>query len=81
MTISDLGDMIAVEAHLVSMDASIASSLGGIVNGLIALQAFNSDLSQNVKSLLANTKIQVKDNILSINTVIAPGLIVDMLND
>ena len=81
LTIAGVDDMISIEARLVSTDPAMAQSLGGIANGLISLQAFNDDLDPELKSLLANTRVEVKDNILSISTVITPELIVNVLDD
>ena len=79
--ISDHEDLIAVDAQLVTGDAKIAESIGGIVNGLISLQAFNSDLDPRILSLIQNTRVEVVDNVLSVNTVIDPGLVLSMLSD
>lgn len=81
LTIAGVEDMISIEAQLVSTDPAMAESLGGIANGLISLQAFNSDLDPEIKNLLLNTKIDVKDNVLSISTVLTPELIVKTLDD
>ena len=80
LTIAGVGDMISVEAQLVSADPAIAASLGGIANGLISLQVFNPDLDPELKSLLANTKVDVTENVLSIRTVITADVIVRTLN-
>ncbi len=77
--ISDLDGNVAIEAKLVSTDPKMAESIAGIANGLISLQAFNSDLDSAAKSVLANTKIKVDDNVLSISTVIEPALFTDLL--
>ncbi len=81
LTIAGIDDMILIEAQLVSTDPAMAQSLGGIANGLISLQAFNSELDPELKSLLLNTKIDVTDNVLSISTVITPDVIVKVLED
>ena len=81
LTIAGVDDMISIEAQLVSTDPAMAQSLGGIANGLISLQAFNSELDPELKSLLLNTKIDVTDNVLSISTVITPDVIVKALDD
>jgi hypothetical protein len=81
LTIAAIEDMISIEAQLVSKDPAMAQSLGGIANGLIGLQAFNSELDPDIKSLIANTRINVSDNVLSISTVIKPEVIVNALND
>ena len=81
LMISDLGGMIAVEAKLVSSDAKMASAIGGIANGLIAMQAFNSELDPKLQEVISNTKIEVNDNVLSVNTVVEPALVVSILED
>ena len=81
LMVSDSNGMIAIEAQLVSTDPKMAESIGGIANGLISLQAFNSDLDPHLKSLLANTKVEVTDNVLSISTVITPDFIIGVLED
>jgi hypothetical protein len=81
LLISDSAGKIAVEAQLVSTDPAMAASVGSIVNGLISLQAFNSELGPELKSLIQNTRVKVKDNVLSVSTVIDPELIVSVLDD
>lgn len=81
LMISDFKGSIAVEAKLVSADKEMAQALGGIANGLIAMQAFNSEIDERLKSVIANTKITVVENVLSLSTVLAPDLIVDALNN
>jgi hypothetical protein len=79
--VSDSGGQIAVEAQLVSTDPKMAASIASIVNGLISLQAFNSDLDPELLSLIQNTKVKVKDNVLTVSTVIDPELVVSVLDD
>src|SRR5690606_18453413 len=81
LLVSDRGGLISVEAQLVSHEPSMAQSLGGIINGLIGLQALDQDLDPDILAMLRNTKIDVKDRILSINAVINPDLVVRMLED
>jgi len=81
LLISDSGGQIAVEAQIVSTDPAMAASIGSIVSGLISLQAFNSELGPELKSLIQNTRVKVKDNVLSVSTVIDPELIVSVLDD
>ena len=59
----------------------MAEAIGGIVNGLIALQAFNSELGPEVQQLVQSTTIEVQENVLSISTVIDPSLMVTILDD
>ena len=81
LMVSDFDGMIAIEAQLVSSDADMAAAIGSIASGLIAMQAFNTDLDPGFKALIANTKIDVSENVLSVNTVIAPELIVSILEN
>ena len=81
LLVSGHDDLIAVEAQLVSSDPKMAQSIGGIVNGLISLQAFNTDLDPQLRSLIENTRVEVKDNVLSVNTIIDPGLVLTVLSD
>ena len=79
--IADKDGMIAIEAQLVSADPKMAQAIGGIINGLISLQAFNSDLDPEIQELIRNTRVEVVDNTLSINTVIDPDTILTVLMD
>ena len=81
LLIADSDGQIVIEAQLVSSEPEMAQSLGGIINGLIALQAFNDDLDPEILSLIQNTKVEVKDSTLSINTVIDPAVVVTILKD
>ncbi len=81
LLVSDASGMIAVEAQLVSTDPKMANAIGGIINGLIGLQAFNAELGPEIQGLIRNTKVQVNDNMLSINTVIDPDLLISFLDD
>ena len=81
LLIADKDGMIAIEAQLVSTDPKMAEAIGSIVNGLISLQAFNSDLDPEIQDLLRNTRVKVVDNTLSISTVIDPDIVVTVLND
>jgi len=79
LMISESQDYIAIEAQLVSTDPQLTESIGGIINGLISLQAFNSELDPDLRTLIQNTKIQVKEKVLSIRTVVDPKQIVHKL--
>jgi hypothetical protein len=81
MLISDSNGQIAVEARLISTDPKMAQSIGGIVNGLISLQAFNPDLDPDLLSLIQNTRVTSNENMLSISTVIDPNMVVKMIAD
>ena len=79
--LADMDGMIAIEAQLVSTDPKMAEAIGGIANGLISLQAFNSDLDPEIQDLIRNTRIEVTGNTLSINTVIDPDIVAAVLSD
>jgi hypothetical protein len=81
LLIADKAGMIAIEAQLVSADPKMAQAIGGIVNGLISLQAFNSELDPEIQDLIRNTRVEVKDNTLSINTVVDPDIVAAVLSD
>lgn len=81
LLVSDRNGLIAIEAQLVSHEPTMAQSLGGIINGLISLQALNKDLDPDILTLVQNTKVEVKDKILSINAVINPELVIRVLED
>ncbi|MGI9261559.1 MAG: hypothetical protein ACR2QR_05975 [Woeseiaceae bacterium] len=81
MLMADEDGRIAIEAQLVSTDPKMAEAIGGIVNGLIGLQAFNSDLGTEFQNLIRATKVEVNENVLRISTVLDPELMVSILND
>jgi len=81
LLIADKAGMIAIEAQLVSTDPKMAEAIGGIVNGLISLQAFNSDLDPEFQDLIRNTRVEVTDNKLSIRWLLAVVQICDFEPD
>ena len=81
LLIADSDGQIVIEAQLVSSEPGMAQSLGGIINGLIALQAFNDELDPEILSLIKNTKVEVKDSTLSINIIIDAAVIMKILED
>ena len=81
LLVADQGGQIAVEAKLVSSDPELTESMGNIVNGLISLQAFNSDLPASVSGILRNTRVLAAGKELSISTVVPPSVILQILND
>ena len=79
--VADKDGKIAVEARLIATEPRMAEALGGIINGLISLQAFNSDLTPEMQDVIRNTRVEVKDNSLSTNTVIDPDVVAAVLGD
>lgn len=80
LLIADQNGMIAIEAKLVSTDPGMAKSVASIISGLISLQAFNAEMDPKIAQILANTKIDVVDKVLSISTVIAPETIISIVD-
>lgn len=81
LLVSGMSDRIAIEAQLVSTDSKMAQSIGGIVNGLIGLQSFNSELDPELREIIENTRVSVEENVLSVSTVIDPAMVVTVLAD
>jgi hypothetical protein len=81
LLVADESGMLAIEAQLVSSDPKMAEAIGGIVNGLIGLQALNGDLEPELQNLIRNTKVEVRDRTLEISTVLDPNVVVDVLDD
>jgi hypothetical protein len=81
LLVSDSAGQIAVEAQLVTTDPKMAASIGSIISGLISLQAFNSELGPELQSLIQNTRVKIKDNVLSVSTVIDPELVISVLDN
>ena len=81
LLIADRDGMIAIEAKLVSSDPRMAESVASIINGLLSLQVFNTELDPELARILQNTKVEVEDAVLSIKTVIDPATIVDFVAD
>jgi hypothetical protein len=81
LLISDKSGNIAIEARLVSTDPKMAEAIGGIVNGLIALQMFNSEIPAEYQGLLRNTKVNVNDNTLTVSMIVDPDMVVSVLAD
>lgn len=71
---------IAVEAKLVSTDPKMAQAIGAIVNGLLGLQSFNSELPAELRDLIRNTRVGIVENTLSLSTVLDPAVLTRLLN-
>jgi hypothetical protein len=81
LLVSEMNDLLAVQAQLRSHQPEMARSIGGIISGLIGLQALNDDLDAKLRNVLENTTVEVDENILSISTIVDPELIVSVLDD
>ena len=81
LLVADSRGGMSIEARLVSREAAMARSLAGIMNGLISLQMLNEDLEPRVRSLIENTRIEVKDAVLSINALLDAATIRNLLGE
>ena len=81
LLIADQDGLIAIEAKLVSTDPGMAESVASIINGLLSLQAFNTDLEPEIAHVIENTKVGVVDNVLSISTVVDPEVVINVIVD
>ncbi|MDJ0916873.1 MAG: hypothetical protein QNJ05_03850 [Woeseiaceae bacterium] len=80
LLIADAKGKLGVEAQLVSKEPEMAESLASIVRGLISLQVFNEELDPELATLLKETRVDVKDRVLSISIALDPNVVVDSLN-
>lgn len=81
LLVAEKSGMIAIDAKLISADPKMTQAIGAIVNGLIGLQAFNSDLDPAIRDLIRNTKIDVADEMLSVSTILSPEILMTVLKD
>lgn len=81
LLIADRGGLIALDVKLVSSDPEMTQSLGSIVNGVIALQAFSSDMEPAFADVLRNTSVNVDGAVLSVSTVLDPAVVRRTLGD
>ena len=59
----------------------MAEAIGGIVSGLIGLQALNGDLDPDLQNLIRNTRVEVRDRVLEVSTVLDPDVVVGVLDN
>ena len=80
LLVADAKGKLGVEAQLVSKEPEMAESLASIVRGLISLQVFNDELDPELATLLKETRVDVRDRVLSISIALDPNVVVDALN-
>lgn len=80
LLIADAKGKLGVEAQLVSKEPEMAESLASIVRGLISLQVFNDELDPELAALIKETRVDVRDKVLSISIALDPNVVVDALN-
>jgi len=79
--LADLGDMLGLEASLMTKEPEMADSMASIVRGLISLQAFNDEMDPEIASVLQSTKVDVTGNTLKISLALDPDTVVSALED
>lgn len=79
LLVAEQNGRMALEAQLVSREPAMARSLAGIMNGLISLQMLDENMEPRLLHLIQNTRIEVKDAVLSINTVLDRETIAAMI--
>lgn len=79
--VADRDGLAEIEARVVAIDPAMAASLGGIVGGLIGLQAMAADEQPAIAELLSKTKVTVSDGILAVTALVEPELILRLLSE
>ncbi len=79
LLVAEQGGNLAVEARLVSVDPKMAQAIGAIVNGLLGLQSFNSELPVEIRDVIRNTRVGILENTLSLSTVLDPAVLMRLL--
>lgn len=79
--IADRDGLAAIDARVVATDPAMAASLGGIVGGLIGLQAMAASGEPALAELLGKTKVSVNGGILAISALVEPELVVRLLSE
>lgn len=79
--LADLGDVLGLEASLMTEEPEMADSMASIVRGLISLQAFNDEMDPEIASVLQSTKVDVTGNTLKISLALDPDTVVSALED
>jgi hypothetical protein len=59
----------------------MAESMASVVRGLISLAAFDDDMDANTMAVLRGTRVDTKDNSLSISMAIDPNIVVKTLKN
>ncbi len=81
LLIADAGGKIAIEAQMEALDTEKAEALASIARGLIALQAFSDDMEPQVRDVLINTTVDVKDTVLKLTLALDPKVMVATLEN
>lgn len=80
LLVSDEAGDLAVEAQLVTTEASVANSLASIVRGLIGLQALSGEVDPELSQTLNNTYVGVDGSVLTVKLAVDPKVLVEAID-
>jgi len=72
--VADRDGLAAIEAKIVASDPGMALAVGGIVGGLIGLQAVAAEEEPALAELLSKTKVTVNEGTVGISALVEPEL-------
>ena len=81
LLIAAAADKLSIEAKLTTIEAEMAESMASVVRGLISLAAFDDDMDAETMAVLRGTRVDAKDNSLTISMAINPGIVVSTLRN
>ena len=77
--VADRDGLAAIEAKIVASDPGMALAVGGIVGGLIGLQAVAAEEEPALAELLSKTKVTVNEGTVGISALVEPELMTRLL--
>ena len=81
LLVADARGMLAIEAQMIAVSREKAEALANVARGLIALQAFSEDMDPELREVLNNTKIDVRDSVLKLTLALDPEVVVAKLDE
>jgi len=79
--IADQDGLAAIDARIVANDPAMAMAVGGIVGGLIGLQAMAAEEEPALAELLSKTDVTVREGTVGISALVEPALLVRLLEN
>ena len=81
LLVAAAADKLAIEAKLTTAEPEMAESMASVVRGLIGLAAFSDDMDEELLAVLRGTRVDTKDNSLSVSIAVDPSILVTALRD
>ena len=81
LLIAAAADTLATEAKLTTAEPEMVESMASVVRGLIGLTTFSDNMDEELLAVLRGTRVDTKDNNLSISIAVDPGILVTALRD